>query len=356
VSELKQTIRYCKAANGMAIAWATIGSGPPVVVSSAGGQHLEVYFRNAVSRPWIEGLARGHTLIRYDGLGSGLSDRNFRQFSLENSVADLEAVADAAGATNFALFAQSWGAHAAIAYAARHPNRVERLVLYGASARGLFRGNPSAERMRIREASFAAIRAGWDADPAFRALHAMQFSPVGTAEELRAYVEMMAANPGETMVEMLRWIDESDVSEEAASIRCPTLVMHATRDPRVPFEEGPRLASLIPGSHFVPVDSPNHFCMPSELAFEGVLTEILQFIGGGRTAGSDTAFADLTPRERDVLDLIARGLDNLQIAAHLNISEKTVRNNITPIFDKLGVENRAQAIVKAREAGMGKAK
>lgn len=158
VPELKQTIRYCKAANGMAIAWATFGSGPPLVVSSAGGQHLEVYFRNAVSRPWIEGLARGHTLIRYDGLGSGLSDRSIRQFSLDNAVADLEAVVEAAGATRFALFAQNWGAHAAIAYAARNPNRVERLVLYGGSVRGLFRGNPSPERLRIREASFAALR------------------------------------------------------------------------------------------------------------------------------------------------------------------------------------------------------
>jgi DNA-binding CsgD family transcriptional regulator len=181
----------------------------------------------------------------------------------------------------------------------------------------------------------------------------MQLSPVGTAEELNAWVEVLAGFTGPSAAEITRFTGEADVSREAALIKCPALIMHALRDPRIPFEEGRRLASLIPGARFVPVDSPNNVCRPSEPVFEEVWAEIVRFIGADRRPDRGSTFDNLTPRERDVLELIARGLDNLQIAAHLGLSEKTVRNHITPIFDKMGVENRSQAIVKAREAGLG---
>jgi DNA-binding NarL/FixJ family response regulator len=150
----------------------------------------------------------------------------------------------------------------------------------------------------------------------------------------------------------------SDVSGHAQALRCPVLVVHSRGDVRNPFEEGRRLAGLIPGARFVPAESGNYIVFPSEPAYPEIVRQVREFLAedGASAAQVQDAFNDLTPRERDVLELIARGLDNLQIAAHLGVSEKTVRNHITPIFDKLAVENRSQAIVKAREAGLGTAR
>lgn len=151
---------------------------------------------------------------------------------------------------------------------------------------------------------------------------------------------------------------ETDVSESARGIQCPSLLVHARGDPRIPFSKAVRLAALIPKAQLVPVNSRNNFILPSEPGNAGIWTQMVDFFATHLGAGAGTAMAlpDLTPREREVLELIAQGKDNLQIAAHLGLSEKTVRNHITSIFDKLQVENHSQAIVKAREAGLGKGK
>jgi DNA-binding NarL/FixJ family response regulator len=145
-----------------------------------------------------------------------------------------------------------------------------------------------------------------------------------------------------------------DVCESATRVTCPTLVLHARDDRRVPFEEGRLFASLVPGARFVPLETENHILLSHEPAFRQFFEELEAFVPRPAGAGNAGAFPQLTAREAEVLERIARGLDNAQIAAHLGISEKTVRNNITHIFDKLAVENRSQAIVLARNSGFGK--
>ena len=146
-----------------------------------------------------------------------------------------------------------------------------------------------------------------------------------------------------------------DVQDEARRVQCPTLVLHGRRDGRIPFEEGRLAASLIPGSRFITLETRNHLMMQDEPAWRDFLAMLAEFYPPRQVPAGGT-FPALTVREREVLDFIAQGLDNAQIAARLDLSEKTVRNNITHIFDKLGVENRSQAIVRARDGGLGRAR
>jgi DNA-binding NarL/FixJ family response regulator len=140
-----------------------------------------------------------------------------------------------------------------------------------------------------------------------------------------------------------------DVTEQARHIKCPTLIMHATEDGRIPFEEGRVIAALIPGARLVPLDSRNHILLENEPAWPRFLEEIEAFL----PSASAGAFEGLTARERELLEYLARGLDNHQIAAHLSLSEKTVRNMVSSILAKLEIESRSAAIVRARMAGFG---
>jgi DNA-binding CsgD family transcriptional regulator/pimeloyl-ACP methyl ester carboxylesterase len=271
-------------------------------------------------------------------------------------VEDLEAVVAAAGLDRFALHADEASCHPAIHYAARHPERVTHLIITGGFARGVaLRGYPPAE-MAKRVAEATALEHGLeDRNPGFRLLNLARMLPDATAAEMAALEDWYRNTySGRQAVRFQRSVAVSDVSALAAQLRCPTLVVHSVGDVRNPMEEGRRLAALIPGARFRPVDSGNYMVLPSDPAFREVMEEMRAFLDGDSPAGErNPLFAGLTPRQRDVLELLAQGLDNLQIAARLDVSEKTVRNTITPIFETLGVENRPQAIVKAREAGFG---
>jgi DNA-binding NarL/FixJ family response regulator len=147
----------------------------------------------------------------------------------------------------------------------------------------------------------------------------------------------------------MRVFNEIDVVDLLPRVQCPTLVLHASGDARVPFDESRLLAGQIPGARFVPLESENHLTLEFDAAWQRWREEVRAFLPSAHVA--DPAFSALTPRERDIVELIAGGRDNAQIAARLALSEKTVRNHITSIFAKLEVENRAQAIVLARRAG-----
>jgi len=154
---------------------------------------------------------------------------------------------------------------------------------------------------------------------------------------------------------MLEAFHQIDVTELAAQLRVPTLVVHSRGDARVPFDEGRRLAALIPGARFLPLESDNHVLLDSEPAWDVFLAELRTFVaqppsGDANDASSETA---LTQAERDVLRLVAQGLDNKAIAQQLRKSEKTVRNQVSSIFDKLGVRTRAEAIVHVRDRAPG---
>ena len=349
----KQHIRFCSTPDGVKLAYATSGKGPPLVKIASFLNHLEFDWESPVWRHWLAEFSRDHTFIRYDQRACGLSDWNVSDISFEAWVSDLETVVDALGLERFPLLGISQGAPIAIAYAVRHPQRVSHLILYGGYARGLMQRNPTAQQIEEAQTMIKLAELGWGRDnAAFRQFFTTQFIPGGTPEQHNWWneLERVSVSP-ENAVRFMRTLGQIDVSALAPQVSCPALVLHATGDARVPFEEGRLLAGLIPDARFVPLDSRNHVLLDGEPAWRLWLDEVHAFLPAMRAAG--TAFSALTPRELDIIELIARGSDNAQVAAHLSLSEKTVRNHITSIFAKLEVENRSQAIVLARDAGFG---
>jgi pimeloyl-ACP methyl ester carboxylesterase/DNA-binding CsgD family transcriptional regulator len=356
MAPLDQTIQFCTTADGVRLAFGVTGRGPPVVRANHFLTHLEFDLESPVWRPWLAQLSAENRLIRYDGRGCGLSDRAAGPASLEVWVQDLETVVDAAGLDRFALFGCSQGCAVSIAYAVRHPGRVSSLVLLGGYARGMMWRNPRPEEVREARLLIDLIEVGWGRDnPAFRQVFTSLFIPEGTAEQIRWFndLQRMSTTP-ENAARTIAAFGQVDVTGLAPTVGCPTLVLHARGDARVPFEEGRLIAGLIPGARFVPLASRNHVLLEHEPAFARCFDEVRAFLREHRPDGASAgAFPALTPRERELVELLARGLDNLQIAAHLGISEKTVRNKVSAVFDKLDVDTRAKAIVRAREAGFG---
>ncbi len=349
----KQQIRFCTSADGVRIAYATTGAGPPLVKAANWLTHLEFDWDSPVWRHWIRELSRDHTFLRYDERGCGLSDWDVPELSFEAWVRDLETVVDAAGVERFPLLGISQGAAIAIAYAARHPERVSHLILHGAYARGCLKRNITPQQRKEAEMMVELAELGWGREnPAFRQFFTTQFIPGGTPEQHRWFneLEQVSTSPANAAA-FLRIFHDIDVTALASQVSCPTLVLHANHDARTPFDEGRLVASLIPGARFVPLESRNHAPLEHEPAWRRWIEELRAFLPS--PSGSAVAFAVLTPRERELVELIAQGRDNAQIAARLTLSEKTVSNHITSIFAKLEVENRAQAIVMAREAGFG---
>ncbi len=358
MAALQQSIRFCTAADGVRIAYATTGNGPPLVRAAHFLTHLDFDLESPVWRPWLDELSASHTLLRYDGRGCGLSDRTVDTLSLDTWVADLEAVVDAAGLERFPLLGCSQGCAVAVAYAARHPERVSALVVLGGYLRGLAHRQPTPRQVQEGRLLLELIEVGWGQDnDAFRQVFTSLFIPGGTPEQTRWFneLERLSCTP-EHAARTIAAFGQLDVSHLAAQLRCPTLVLHARGDLRVPFEEGLHVAGQIAGAQFVPLESRNHILLQQEPALAQAFGAMKRFLAT-HAPGSPAprTFAQLTPREHELLELLARGLDNLQIAAHLELTEKTVRNKVSAVFDKLEVASRAQAIVKAREAGYGTA-
>lgn len=258
----RQQVRFCTAPDGTRIAVASIGSGPPLVRAAHWLSHVEHDLASPVWRPWLRELARGHTYVRYDQRGCGLSDRSFAGLSLDLWVGDLEAVVDQMGLERFPLLGMSQGGAVAIAYARRHPERVSHLVLVGACARGTMRrAGTDAERLEA-DTMVNLIRVGWGSDnEAFRQVFTNQFIPDGTPEQLRWWTELqrLTASP-EGAARTLQAFHEVDVVELAAGLDVPTLVMHARGDASVSFDAGRELAALIPGARFLRWRARTTFC------------------------------------------------------------------------------------------------
>jgi pimeloyl-ACP methyl ester carboxylesterase/DNA-binding CsgD family transcriptional regulator len=353
---MEQDIRFCTAKDGVKLAYAISGDGPPLIMSSTWLTHLEHQWRSLAWRPWLDAF-RAFTVLRHDSRGCGLSDHDTDKLSFENWVSDLSCVIDAAGFRSFPIIATCWGGPVAIEYAARHPERVSHLVLYGTYARGRLRvGKPEVtEKARLM---LELTRFGWGQDDnAFMQVWSSTFQPGGTLEHLRSWAEQMRlATTAENAVRLLEIGWSVDVREAARKIKCPVLVVHPEHDCVVPIAEGRLMASLIPHCRFIQLDTQNHMPLPDEPEWQRLTAEIRTFLSkpdawtfnrGALPLGS------LTPRERVVLERIADGLDNSEIAAALGLSEKTVRNHITRVFDKIQVQHRYQAIVRARDAGLG---
>jgi DNA-binding NarL/FixJ family response regulator len=264
-------------------------------------------------------------------------------------------VVDAAGLERFALLGPSQGGPIALAYAVRHPERVSRLVLSGSYLRGRLVRASTPSDVEEAETFVHLARLGWGTEnPAFRQVFTMLFIPGGTPEQWRWFNDLSrVSTSGEMAARILNMIQRIDARDLAPQVRVPTLVVHSRGDARVPFEEGRLAAGLIPGAQFLPLESANHVLLAGEPAWKPFFAAFDEFVAGA-PAQADLP-AELTGREREILELIAQGLGNVAIAARLRISPNTLRNHISNIFGKLGVETRAEAIVKAREAGFGRA-
>lgn len=351
---LKQKIRLCTAHDGVRLAYAVSGSGPVLIKVGNWLTHLEFDLKSPVWGYLLEALSRDYTLVRYDQRGTGLSDWDVDSLTFEDQVRDLEAVVAAAGFEHFALLCISQGTPVGITYAARHPERVSQLILHGGYARGWRKRSSAAVHIEESETMMKLMEIGWGKnDPAWRQFFTSQFIPHGTPEQHDWFNELqrVSTSPANA-VRMLRDFHEVDASPLLSQVRCPTLVLHATRDLRVPFAEGRLIAGGIEQSRFVPLDSDNHLMVEQDPTWLRWQDEVREFTGVDKPA-MDPRFALLTKREHQLIELIAQGRDNAQIAATMGLTDKTVRNHITNAFAKLEVENRSQAIVLARNAGYG---
>jgi pimeloyl-ACP methyl ester carboxylesterase/DNA-binding CsgD family transcriptional regulator len=355
---MKQQIQFCQTHDGLRIALAKAGEGPPIVRTANWFTHLELDWESAIWRHWFEALADGRTLVRYDPRGSGLSDRNVDDLSLETWIRDLEAVVDTVGLRRFPLIGLCQGGAVAVAFAARHPERVSRLVLYDSYLSGAYIEGVDQRAQKQAHTLSEMIELGWGQEAgAFREVFANLLMPDASKEQLRWIGELQRRTASAKNARRL-WdaFNTFDIRNEAAKLDVPTLVFHVRGDAMVPFEAGRRLAAAIPNARFVPLEGKNHILLANEKAWQTFKTELRNILAADEPTEilSPSKIGALSQREKEVLDYIAQGLANVEIAQKTGIAEKTVRNHITTIFSKLAVEHRSQAIVMARKAGLGR--
>jgi pimeloyl-ACP methyl ester carboxylesterase len=277
----RQEIRFCTAADGVRIAYALAGQGPPLIKAANWLNHLEYDWQSPIWRHLLHALAADHRLIRYDERGNGLSDWDVDDISFEAFVRDLESVVDATGLERFALFGISQGCSVSIAYAVRNPHRVSHLVLYGGFARGRRKRN-SDSWVQQADAFDTLMREGWGREnPAFRQMWTSLFVPGGTAEQMQWYndLQRITTSP-ENALRIRRASDEIDVTPLLAQVKAPTLVLHGRDDAGVPFDEGRRMAAGIPGARFVALEGRNHVILEDEPAWPRFIEEIKGFLRG----------------------------------------------------------------------------
>ena len=364
---MEQQIRFCGTEDGVRIAYATIGSGPPLVKVANWLSHLEFDWHSPVWRHWWEALAAGRCLVRYDERGCGLSDWEVEDFSFEAWVRDLEAVVNTLGLERFPLLGISQGGPVAAAYAVRHPERVSHLILYGSYGRGWdSRGLVPEER----QALLTLTKHGWGRDiPAYRQMWTSLFMPDATVEQMRWFndLQRVSASP-ENAVRFLIEFGKINVIDLLPRVSASTLILHCRDDLVAPFEEGRRMAALIPNARFLPLEGKNHLPQEGDPCWERLIAEVRGFLGSpaygtGKDAVRPTESTALTggrhlglltPREREVAGLLARGFSNHDIAEALVITERTAESHVQHILDKLGVNSRGRIAAWAVERGLHK--
>lgn len=358
---LDQEIRFCNAEDGTRIAYALVGRGPPLVKAPNWLTHLEFEWSSPVWRHWWEELAKDHLVVRFDQRGSGLSDRSVQNQSFDTWVDDLGTVVDELGLERFPLLGISQGGAIAAGYTARNPDRVSHLILYGAYPLGRAkRGDPPEEL----EALQTLTRAGWGRDdPAYRQLFTSRFMPGATIEQMRWFNDLQrVSTSSENAASVLAETSQIDVLPILKHIRAPTLVLHARNDVQVPFEQGRQFAALIPGARFVALEGRNHLLIENEPAWRTALGEVRAFLNA-KTEQSDLPDqvdeansvplpAGLTPRETEVLSLVAAGRSNRDIAEDLFITTNTVANHVKSILSKTDSANRTEAAAFAVQHGL----
>jgi DNA-binding SARP family transcriptional activator/pimeloyl-ACP methyl ester carboxylesterase len=282
-AERTQDIRYCRSPDGVRIAYAVSGKGPPLLRAAHWMSHLQYEWESPVWRHWIDSLSAENTLIRYDERGNGLSDWDASDLTLAAMVSDLENVADASGLEMFPLLGVSQSCAVSVAYVIRHPERVSHLVLYGGYAEG-WRRRGDRHEVATHEAMTTLIREGWGKDnPAFRQLFTETFIPGASREQMALFNSLQKETASPANASRLHAaFGDVDVSALLEQVRVPTLVLHARNDAAVPFAQGKALAAGIPGARFVDLNSANHILLGDEPAFAEFLREVRAFISGSR--------------------------------------------------------------------------
>lgn len=281
-SDLKQEVRYCSAPDAVRLAYAKVGSGPPLVRSAHWLGHLEYDWELPIARYRLLELAKAFTLVRYDARGNGLSDWDVGDISFDAWVSDMETVVDAAGLDRFPLLGLSQGCAVSIAYAARHPDRVSCLILYGGFATGLNK-RPNitvADRERLA-AMRTLMKLGWGSDdPTFRQMFTSQMMPTATREQANAFNELqrLSASP-DSAVRYLDTVSEFDVRHLLPLVKAPTLVMHVRDDVRIPIALGREIAAGIPNASFVALPGKNHIMLEQDPGVAQFSNELKSFVG-----------------------------------------------------------------------------
>jgi len=276
----RQEIRFCVTFDNVRLAYATVGSGHPLVKVANCFNHLDFEWESPIWRHWVRDLANGHSIVRYDGRGNGLSEWDVDDVSFEAWIHDLETVVDAAGLSKFALMGHSQGGAIAIAYAVRHPERVSHLILCGAYSRGAnYRKIPSA--IEVRRALETLVQLNWGkTNPSFFQVVTNLYIPESaTLEDQRWFKDLQLISVStENLVKFMRACDEINVRPLLPSVSVPTLVFHSDRDRVAPLEEGRILAAEIPGARFVPLSSANHLLLAEEPAWKIFREELASFL------------------------------------------------------------------------------
>jgi pimeloyl-ACP methyl ester carboxylesterase/DNA-binding CsgD family transcriptional regulator len=332
---------------GRRVAYAVTGSGPALVAPAWWISHLELDWNDRAFRELWETVARGHTLVRYDRLGVGMSDRDLRDddLSLDCDVALLRAVLDALNLDEVSLVGGSSGGCAAIAFAARFPERVDRLLLYGAYADGSSITSPA-----VSEAIVGTVRSHWGLGS--RLLADLFLGDASSVEQERlARYQREAASP-EAAAVLLELTYRNDVRSELSHVATPTVVVHRRGDRAIPYELGRELAAGIPTATLIPLAGNAHFPWAGDSrSVARALRSVLAPEAPGGTV-ERTSTAPLSAREHEVLVLVASGLSNQEIAQQLVVSPHTVHRHVANIRDKLGQSTRAAAVAEATRLGL----
>lgn len=345
---------------GRRVAFTVSGGGPPLLVPAWWVSHLELDWGDEAFRSFWEAVGEGRTLVRYDNVGVGMSDRDRMpgrdgdrdraappaELTLATEVALLGALVDELGVERVDLLGGSSGGCAAIAFAARRPERVERLLLYGAYADGGAIAPPE-----VRAALVAAVRSHWGLGS--RVL-ADVFLADASAEERERFARLQrVAASAETAAALLELIYRFDVRGELEQVRAPTLVVHRRDDRAIPYEQGRALAAAIPGATLVPLAGRAH--LPWVGDAQSVARALRSFVVPGDAAAraeDEPAAALLSSREREVLALVAEGLSEREIAERLVVSPHTVHRHVANIRHKLASPSRAAAVAEATRRGL----
>jgi pimeloyl-ACP methyl ester carboxylesterase/DNA-binding CsgD family transcriptional regulator len=320
-------IKYCATPAGR-VAYSTAGAGPPLLCDSGWITHLRGQLELYSFATFMARLAERFTVIRYDKPGCGLSDRDGTDLSFDGQVAAALAVADAARAGRFSLFGASQAGQLAAAIAARCPERVDALVLYGTCANGA-----DLAPAEVRDSIVALMRANWGLGS--KVLTGI-FIPDPSAEDVEAFTRLQRASASAAAgSRLLEVYYGTDIRALLPTIQARTAVLHREADSATPFELGREVATLIPGATLIPLPGAGHLFYQGE--WEPVLAAMLGFLGEGADQGPR-----LTRRELEVARLVADGLTNQAIARRLSVAPRTAEAHVENIRRKLEVRSRAQ--------------